>query len=134
MLYDLSLYSTATQNHSCWVLALDPQHHNIALGKEHVYKYLKTLKFALLPNTKHKICVTPNAKPQREPMEYRLRWVPNTKFSHWPCTFHVVCAHVICVGYLTRTQFAVEYGLFENMCMAHLVLLIWKAAILPLYN
>ena len=45
-------------------------------------------------------------------MEYRLRWVPNAKFSRWPCTFHVVCAHFICVGYPTHTQFAVEYGLY----------------------
>ena len=35
-----------------------------------------------------KICVTPNTKPQREPMEYRLHWVPNAKSSRWPCTFH----------------------------------------------
>ena len=58
-----------------------------------------------------KVCVTPNAKRQREPMEYRLRWVPDAKFLHWPCTFHIICAHFICVGYPARTQFAVEYNL-----------------------
>ena len=26
--------------------------------------------------------------PQRESGEYRLRWVPNANFLHWPCTFH----------------------------------------------
>ena len=26
-----------------------------------------------------KICVTPNVKPQRQSVEYRLRWVPNAK-------------------------------------------------------
>ena len=58
----------------------------------------KNAKIWVTSNAKHKICVTPNAKPQSEPMEYRLRWVPNSKFSRWPCTFHVVCAHFICVG------------------------------------
>ena len=33
------------------------------------------------------ICVTPNAKSQRESVEYRLRWVPNAKFLRWLCTF-----------------------------------------------
>ena len=32
-------------------------------------------------------------------------------FLHWPCTFHVVCAHFICVSHPTQTQFAVEYTL-----------------------
>ena len=27
--------------------------------------------------------------PQRESVEYRLRWVPNAKLLRWPCTFHV---------------------------------------------
>ena len=51
---------------------LDPQRHSFMLGIPTCW-YLKTLKFAL-----------PNAKPQRESVEYR---VPNIKFSHWPCTF-----------------------------------------------
>ena len=55
----------------------------------------KNTKICVTPNMKHKICVTPNTKPQREPMEYRLCWVPKTKFSLWPCTFHVVCVHFI---------------------------------------
>ena len=41
-------------------------------------------------NAKHKISVNPKTEPQREPMEY--------KPSHWLCTFHVVCAHFICIG------------------------------------
>ena len=40
----------------------------------------------LRPPTR-KMCVIPNAKPQRESVEYRWRWVPNAKFLHWPCTF-----------------------------------------------
>ena len=58
----------------------------------------KNTIICLTPNEKHKICVTSNAKPQCEPMEYRLRWVPNAKFLHWACTFHV-CVNFICVGY-----------------------------------
>ena len=34
---------------------------------------------------------------QRESVEYRLRWVPNAKYLHWPCTFQVVCVNFICV-------------------------------------
>ena len=32
--------------------------------------------FAFLPDAKPKIFVRPNAKPRRQSMEYRLRWVP----------------------------------------------------------
>ena len=71
----------------------------------------KNAKIYVTPNTNFEICLTPNAKPQRESLKYRLRWVPNAKFSRWPCTFHVVCAHFIRVRDSTRTQFAVEYGL-----------------------
>ena len=80
----------------------------------------KNAKICLTPNAKHKICVTPNAKDQCKPMEYRLRWVPSAKFSRWPCTFHGVFARFICVavGYPTRTQFAVEYGLYIVTQMA----------------
>ena len=49
--------------------------------------------------------------PQRELVEYRLRWVPNAKSSRWPSTFHVVCVRFICVSWPTQTQFSVEYGL-----------------------
>ena len=49
--------------------------------------------------------------PQRESVEYRLRWVPNAKSSRWPCTFHVVCVNFICVRWPTQTQLSVEYGL-----------------------
>ena len=68
-------------------IGLDHQRHNLALG--------------MLVSKSTKICVTPNAKFKfvLPPMEYRLRYVPNAKFSHWPCTLHVVYAHFICVGY-----------------------------------
>ena len=50
-----------------------------------------------------------DAKPQRESVEYRLRWVPNAKSLRWPCTFHVFCVDFICVWCPTQTQIPVEY-------------------------
>ena len=52
----------------------------------------------MLVSKNAKICVTPNANPQCEQVEYRWRWVPNANFSRWPCTFHVFCVDFICVG------------------------------------
>ena len=46
-----------------------------------------------------KICVNPKAKPQCESVEYRLRWVPNAKFSRWPSTFNFVGVDFICAGF-----------------------------------
>ena len=63
---------------------------NICIGDTNML-VSKNAKICLTPKAKHKICVTPNAKPQRKPMEYRLRWVFNTKYSPWPCTFLFVC-------------------------------------------
>ena len=57
--------------------------------------------------------VTPDANPQRQSVEYRWRWVPNARFSRWPCTFHVVYVNFICVGHQTQTRFSVEYGLLS---------------------
>ena len=44
------------------------------------------------------ICVTPNANPRRQSVEYRWRWVPNANFLRWPCTFQFFGVHFICVG------------------------------------
>ena len=98
----LSLYSTATQNHSHWVLAL--------AWIPNATQNIPTCWYILaLPNTK--ICVTPDANPRRQSVEYRWHWVPNAKFSHWACTFHIVYVNFICVGHPTQTCFSVEYGL-----------------------
>ena len=58
----------------------------------------------MLVSKNAKICVTPNANPQREQVEYRWRWVPNALFSCWPCRFHVVCVNFVCAGWPTRTH------------------------------
>ena len=44
------------------------------------------------PDAKPKICVSPNAKPRRQSVEYRWRWV----FWHWPCIFHVYFMYISC--------------------------------------
>ena len=33
--------------------------------------------------------------PQRESVEYRLRWVPNANILRWPCTFQFLCVDFI---------------------------------------
>ena len=63
--------------------------------------------------------------PQRESVEYRLRWVPSTKSSRWPCTFHVVCVSFICVRWPTQMQFSVEYGLYD-FCSTALMMCGWR--------
>ena len=81
----------------------------------------QTLKCALPPTPNPKTCVTPNANPQRQSVEYRWRWVPNAKFLRWACTFHVVYVNFVGVGHPTQTQFPVEYGLkaFSKVDMPH---------------
>ena len=46
--------------------------------------YLKTLKFALPPSRIKKFALPPTQNINRS--QCRLRWVPNAKFSRWPCT------------------------------------------------
>ena len=60
-----------------------------------------------LPNAK--ICVSPNANPQRQKAQrhlYSTDW-------RYACTFHVVYVNLcrVCVGCPTQTRFSVEYGL-----------------------
>ena len=80
-----------------------PRRHNFALE-------IPTCWYILaLPNAK--ICVTPDANPRRQSVEYRWRWA----FWHWgwrwACTFHIFCVDFICVWWSMQTQYPVEYGL-----------------------
>ena len=109
----LSLYSTATQNPLRWGFALGNTSNLSILRWVYQHVGIQNTKICVTPKAQHKICITPNLKPQREPMKYRLRWVPNAKLLRWLCTFHVVCAHFIRIGYPMRTRFAVEYGLYN---------------------
>ena len=68
----------------------------------------KKAKICVTPNSKHKICITPNANPQRESVEYRLRW---DLFLCWPCTFSFFGVDFICVG----SRFSVEYVLYPTI-------------------
>ena len=52
----------------------------------------------MLVSKNTKICVTPDANPQRQSVEYRLRWVLNANFSRWPCTFHFLVLISIALG------------------------------------
>ena len=52
--------------------------------------------FRVLPDAKPNICVTPNANPRRQPVEYRWRWVFWRWGWRWACTFHVVYVNFIC--------------------------------------
>ena len=47
---------------------------------------------AKTPDAKPKICVLPDAKPKRKPVEYRLRWVPtqNSGVGHVHFMFFVL--------------------------------------------
>ena len=111
-LRDLSLYSTATQNSGVggWRWAITPDARILRWDTNMlVSERTQKMKFASLL-TQKKNCVSPDAKPQRQPVEYRLRWVPGVGSLHWACTFHIFCVDFICVGHLTQTRFSVEYG------------------------
>ena len=91
--YILSLYSTATQNTWRRGLALGnaPNARILRWGYQYVgiLQPMQTFKFASPPTPNPKICVTPDANPQHQSVEYRWRWA----FWHWgwrwACTFHV---------------------------------------------
>ena len=71
---------------------LDPQRHTFALPNAKDTNMLVSFALVDANFSRH---LTQN--PQRESVEYRLRWVPNAKSLHLPCTFHVVCVNFICV-------------------------------------
>ena len=52
---------------------------------------------AKTPDAKPKICVLPNAKPKRKPVEYRLRWVPtqNSGVGHVHFMFFVLISFAL---------------------------------------
>ena len=70
-------------------VGLDPKRHNLPY-----------------PNAEPKICVTPNAKPKRQSVECRLRWVSNA---------NIFCVHFIRIGY----RFSVKYGLKGSHVKIH---------------
>ena len=105
--HQLSLYSTATQTKLRWA-------HHFALGIP-ICLYLKKrkkLNLRFSRRKKKKNCVSPYAKPQRQPVEYRLCWVPGVGSLRWACTFNIFCVDFICIGHPTQTRFSVEYGLY----------------------
>ena len=93
---DLSLYSTATQT-SCVVpwSWLSPPTQLFCVGDTNML-VSENAKICVFRDAKHKICFSPDAKPQRQPVEYRLRWVPGVESLRWACTFHIFCVDFIC--------------------------------------
>ena len=77
--------------------------------------YILALPPTPIPDANPKICVTPDANPRRQSVEYRWRWAFWRWGWRWACTFHVVYVNFICVGHPTQTRFSVEYGLKDYM-------------------
>ena len=73
--------------------------------------YILALPPTPIPDANPKICVTPDANPRRQSVEYRWRWAFWRWGWRWACTFHVVYVNFLCLGHQTQTRFSVEYGL-----------------------
>ena len=65
-----------------------------------------------LPNAK--ICVSPDANPRHQSVEYRWHWAFWRWGWRWACTFLFFCVDFISVWCPTRTPFPVEYGLCSS--------------------
>ena len=113
-----ALPPTPTPDASQWNIAgVGSQRKKLALAmyisfflcRFHLRLYPTRTQFPVEYGLKSYVC--PDAKPQRQPVEYRLRWVPGVGSWRWACTFHVFCVDFICVGHPTQTRFLVEYGL-----------------------
>ena len=87
-----------------------PRRQTFALGIPTCW-YLLALPPMPIPDANPKICVTPDANPRCQSVEYRWRWAFWRWAWHWACTFHVVYVNFICVGHPTQTRFLVKYGL-----------------------
>ena len=88
MYININLYSTAAQFFFFGALRWStPPMPEFRVGDTNM---LVSKNASITPNAIPKICVAPNANPQRESVEYRLRWVPNAKYLRWPCRFQVV--------------------------------------------
>ena len=87
-----------------------PSRQNFAWEKPTCW-YILALPPTPIPEANPKMCVTPDANPRHQSVEYRWHWA----FWHWgwcwACTFYVVYVNFICIGHPTQTRFSVEYGL-----------------------
>ena len=114
----LSLYSTRIRNTWRWGLALGsaPDARILRWGYQHVgiLEPMQILASGV-------ICVTPDANPRRQSVEYRWRWVPGVGSLRWACTFHIFCVDYIGVGHPTQTRFSVEYGLYYTSLSKYLI-------------
>ena len=81
-----------------------PRRQTFALGIPTCW-YILALPPMPIPNANAEICLTPDANPRRQSVEYRWRWVFRRWGWCWACTFHVVYVNFICVGHPTQTRF-----------------------------
>ena len=72
---------------------------------------LPNAKICIIPDAKHKICVTPDTNPRCQSVEYSWRWAFWCWGWLWACTFHIFCVDFICIWWSTQTQYPVKYGL-----------------------
>ena len=94
--------------------------------------YLKTLKFALPPNTKPKICITPNANPQRESVEYRLRWVSWRWVHVGHVHFMLFVSISFALGSQRKRRFQWNIGLRLSQISPHLSLVLEVCTVVQL--
>ena len=117
--YNLSLYSTRTQNTWRRGLALgsaaDARILRYPTQNIPTCWYMLALPPTPISDANPKICVSPDANPRRQSVEYRWRWAFWRWGWRWACTFHVVYVNFLCVGHPMQTRFSVEYGLYISI-------------------
>ena len=91
-------------------VGVGPQHHNFVLEMPSVSK---NAEICISPNGNIKFALPPTQNPNASQWKIGCVGSPTQSFHIGHVHFRVVCAHYICVGYLKRTQFAVEYGLLS---------------------
>ena len=75
-------------------VGLAPQRHYFALVTNMLVS--ENAKICLSPDAKRKICVSPDAKPQRQPVEYRLHWVPGVGSLRWVFALGMYISYFLC--------------------------------------
>ena len=90
-----------------------PQLESFAMGIPTCW-YLETLKFVLPPTPTLKFELPPTQTPNANRLNIGRVGSPTQNSHIGPCMFHVVCVSFTCVGWPTRKQFPVEYGLIDK--------------------
>ena len=111
----LSLYSTRTQNTWRRGLALGnaPDARFLRYPTQNIPTcwYILALPPTPIPDANPKICVTPDAKPRRQSVEYSWRWVPTQNAGVGHVYFFFFCVDFICVCTQREPNFRWNMGL-----------------------